>query len=182
MSQDATTPSDAKRWLILFWGVGGVVAILLNAVIGIFPLVVEGLREYSLTLPQWLFLGAWVPFMWFSEGYRGFQSSFSPRVVARGFYLAEHRRPLHIALAPLFCMGFFHADRRTIIVAWSVTIGVVCAVLLVGQLTQPWRGILDLGVIVGLVWGIGVIGVLVIRGRRADSDPRLPLIRPEGIV
>jgi len=36
---------------------------------------------------------------------------------------------------------------------WIGTGLIVLAVLIFNQLSQPWRGILDAGVLVGLVWG-----------------------------
>jgi hypothetical protein len=39
------------------------------------------------------------------------------------------------------------------IVAWSVLIGIVVLVVSVRSLAQPWRGIVDAGVVVGLVLG-----------------------------
>ncbi len=51
-------------------------------------------------------------------------------------------------------MGFFHANRRTKITAYVLTFGIVILVLLVHQLEQPWRGIVDAGVVIGLSWGL----------------------------
>ncbi len=55
---------------------------------------------------------------------------------------------------PLFCMGFFYATRRRKITSISVTAGIVLLIVLVRLLPQPWRGIIDLSVVVGLGWGI----------------------------
>ncbi len=40
------------------------------------------------------------------------------------------------------------------LVAWVGTSGIIILVLLVNQLDQPWRGIIDAGVVVGLTWGV----------------------------
>jgi len=48
--------------------------------------------------------------MLYSEGYKGFQKGYSPRVAARGHYLRDHSTLLRAILAPLFCMGFFHSS------------------------------------------------------------------------
>jgi hypothetical protein len=92
-------------------------------------------------------------FMAWAEGYRGFQQRFSPRVAARSLNLYRFPTVPRLVFAPLFCAGFFGATaglRRTI---WIGTVLIVLAVLLFNQLPQPWRGILDAGVLVGLAWG-----------------------------
>lgn len=107
-----------------------------------------------LTLGHWVALLLWVVFMGFTEGYRGFQQAFSPRFAARARWLREHGTPLTLWLAPLFCMGLFGTTRKRKIVAWALTIGIVILVLIIRLLTQPWRGIIDAGVVVGLSWGL----------------------------
>jgi hypothetical protein len=92
--------------------------------------------------------------MAYAEGYRGFQKAFSPRVAARALYLKKNPCLLHVLLAPFFCMGFFHASRRRKITSFSVTSGIIVLILLVRLLPQPWRGIIDAGVVVGLAWGL----------------------------
>jgi hypothetical protein len=61
---------------------------------------------------------------------------------------------LRLLLAPLFCMGFFHAHTRRRIVTICLTAGILLLVLLVRLLEQPWRGIIDAGVALGLSWGL----------------------------
>jgi uncharacterized membrane protein YkgB len=56
-------------------------------------------------------------------------------------------------------MGFFHATRRRQVTSILVTAGIVVMVVLVRQLAQPWRGIVDLGVVAGLVWGLVALGI-----------------------
>ena len=107
--------------------------------------------------------------MAYSEGYKGFQKSFSPRVVARARYLQNNPRPVHVLIAPLFCMGFFHATRRRMITAYVMTFAIVMAVILFNQISQPWRGILDAGVVVGLCWGIVSIMVYFFQSMTGDE-------------
>ena len=57
-------------------------------------------------------------------------------------------------LAPVFCMGYIHATRKRKIVSWCVTLGIVMLVLLLRVTPQPWRGIVDAGVVTGLSLGI----------------------------
>jgi len=140
--------------LLSLWGIGGVAALLGSAVWRLTPIAVEPIAGGELDPTLWLLLAAWVAFMAYSEGYRGFHTRFSPRTAARALWLGRNPKPVRAILAPLFCMGFFGATRRVMITAWSITTMVVCLVLLVHRLDQPWRGIVDAGVVVGLAWGL----------------------------
>ena len=51
-------------------------------------------------------------------------------------------------------MGFFHATTRRMVTTYALTGAIVAFVALARLLEQPWRGILDAGVVVGLAWGI----------------------------
>jgi hypothetical protein len=65
-------------------------------------------------------------------------------------------------------MGYFYATRKRMIVSWAVTSGIVLLILAVRLLPQPWRGIVDLGVVAGLTWGLVAI---VLRGFHALTAP-----------
>ena len=75
-------------------------------------------------------------------------------MAARARYLAYHPKTLHVLLGPLFCIGYFYSSKRRKRVAISVTTGIIALILLVRLLDQPWRGIVDAGVVVGLTWGL----------------------------
>jgi hypothetical protein len=130
-----------------------VLLLLGQALYRLLPLALEPLLDGSMSALQWALYLGWVVFNAYAEGYRGFQRSFSPRVVARAIHLAHHPRPSHVLLAPLFCMALFHAKRKNLILAWGLTSAIVVVIVAVRQLPQPWRGIVDGGVVVGLVWG-----------------------------
>ena len=158
------------------WGVVGVLVLLAQALLRLTPLALEAIGS-GLNPVQWIVLGAWVVINAHAEGYRGFHRRFSPRVVARARYLAAHPRPLRVALAPLFCMSLFGASGRGMMVARGILVGVVGLVILVRQLDQPWRGIVDAGVVVGL--GLGALSIvyfvlLALRGRPMPVGPDLP--------
>jgi hypothetical protein len=141
------------------------------------PIAAEAVRM-DLAVHQWIVLVVWVAVMGWSEGYRGFQQMFSPRVVARAIALARDPQPLRVVFAPVFCMGLFGATRKRKIVARSLTAGIVGLVLLVRMLAQPWRGIIDAGVVFGLAWGavaIVVFAVAALGGRPPSIDPDLPV-------
>ena len=135
------------------WGAAGVLALLLSAIYRLGLRAVEA-WHLGLTGWQWVLTAAVCTGMAYSEGYLGFQRGFSPRTAARIRYLRDNPRPVHVLLAPLFAMGFFHAPLRTRIRVTGVLVAVVVLVLLVHRLDQPWRGIVDAGVVVGLGWGV----------------------------
>jgi hypothetical protein len=119
--------------------------------------------------------------MAYAEGYRAFQQGFSPRVAARARYLRDHPNVLHALLAPLFCMAYFHALKRRQIVSLSVTAGIIVLVVLVRLLSQPWRGIIDGSVVVGLVWGLVsliVFGFQAFTLERFNYSPEVPENEP----
>jgi hypothetical protein len=121
---------------------------------------------------------AWVLFSLHSEGYRGFQKAFVPRTVARAFHLASAPRPLLVALAPAFCMGLVHAKPRRLVTSWSIVALIVLAVLVVRTLPTPWRSIVDLGVVAGLLWGLIALLVAFARALRGQV-PVYPLDLPD---
>jgi len=135
------------------WGVAGFSLILLDAINRLARIALHAL-EAGLTDSQWLILAVVIAFMAYTEGYRGFQKSFSPRTAARAYYLYRHPEPLAVLLAPLFCMGFFRATRRPLLVAWLGTCVIILLVLILHSMPQPWRGIVDAGVVAGLSWGL----------------------------
>lgn len=174
----AEAPSlSGSQLLIASWGVFGVVLLLSQAIYRLGTLALEAHRM-PLTPAQIGVSTGWVVLNAYAEGYRAFQLRFSPRVVARAWALARQPTPLFVVLAPLFCMAFFHATRRARIIAWSTTAMVLCFIVLLRQVPQPWRGIVDGGVVVALVWGTFAIVVLFLRavvlGREPNASPQLP--------
>jgi hypothetical protein len=144
------------------WGIIGVVALLGQAIWKLTPMAIDAIRG-GLDGAHVAVLVAWVAFSIYAEGYRAFQLQFSPRVVARARHLSANPRPLHVALAPAYCMGLLHATRKRLIVSWIVTLAIVGIVIVVRRLDQPWRGIVDAGVVVALVWGVVAIAVYTLR-------------------
>jgi hypothetical protein len=168
--------------LVAGWGVLGVLALLAQAIYRLTPIALEPLQKGQLNTAQAGLYFGWVLVNGYAEGYRGFQRGFAPRVVARAFHLAGHRAPgapadptgaLHVALAPAFCMSLFHASRRGLVVAWTVLLAIVVVVTVVRQVPQPWRGIVDAGVVVGLLWGAAAIVVFFVRALAGE----VPLVK-----
>ena len=137
------------------WGVGGALAILGYAVSKMVRATLEAFSsEFELTFWHYVVMVLWTFFMAYSEGYKGFQKGYSPRVASRAVYLRDKCTVLRLALAPFFCLGFFHAPRKRKITVVILAIGISLIVILCKMIPQPWRGVLDFGVIVGLSWGI----------------------------
>ncbi|WP_437630234.1 hypothetical protein [Sorangium sp. So ce854] len=153
-----------RRLAVVLWGVLGVVAVLIEAIYRLGTMAARVLTTHTLTTGQLILLAAWTVAIVYFEGYRGFQQRFSPRVVARALHLAEHRRPLHVALAPLYCMALLHATRRRLIATWALIAGIVALILLVRQMPPPYRAIVDAGVALALAWGTVAMLVDLARG------------------
>jgi len=126
---------------------------------------------------HYLLLIANILFMAHAEGYKGFHKSYSPRVVKRAQYLSVHWKPAWVLFAPFFCMGFFHTTKRRQIAAWILTVMIVLLILIFRTFSQPWRGVLDAGVVVGLT--LGAFSILyftgqVLTGRSIDYSAEVP--------
>ena len=170
-------PSPILGALLAGWGVFGVLALLAKALIGLTPIAVEALTSGDLAWWHWLIAALWVAFMAYSEGYKGFQKRFSPFVAARALELRDRPSWLRGLLAPAFCMGLFQATRRRLMLSWGILIAVTLLVVVVRLLDQPWRGIVDAGVVVGLGWGAASLLASVAKGAltgQASADPELP--------
>jgi len=155
------------------WGAAGVISLITFAIVRIAPRAVTA-YESGLDGTQWFVTAAFAVFMAYAEGYRGFQLRFSPRTAARVRYLRDRPNIVRSLLAPLFAMGFFHANRRTTVVAYALTSGIVVLVLLVRTLDQPWRGIVAGGVVIGLTWGWVSLITLVIKALVRAEYPVSP--------
>lgn len=186
VSSPATVPSlpeaapaaPAPRLsLVGVWGIVGVAALLIQAIVRLTPLAIEPFEAGMLGAFHLVLLAGWVLFSAYTEGYRAFQKQFTPRVVARAQYLSAHPRLLHVILAPAFCMGFFHATRKRLIVSWVVTLSIIGLIVLVKMLAQPWRGIIDAGVVLALIWGVVALAYFTARalaGHRMPVPPDVP--------
>jgi hypothetical protein len=155
----------------VIWGFTGVVGLIGYAIIQLSHVAIDAFAHTWLG-HHWLALAGIVVFMAYSEGYRGFQQAFSPRTVARTLYLYEHPTALRVLLAPLFCMGYFHIIKRRQIVIIGLTVFIIVLIILVRLLHQPWRGIVDAGVVVGLTWGL--VSLLLFAGKALLSSESFP--------
>lgn len=160
------------------WGVLGVFALLLEAIIRLAPAALEPLRAGTLTLEQGLAYVGVVVFFGVVEGYRGFQRAFSPRAAARAVWLDREPCPLSWKLlAPLFCMALIVAAPRRLVINWLLIGGIVGLIYLVRLLPSPWRALVDGGVVVGLSWGAASLLVFyrrALQGNEAGTPLELP--------
>lgn len=145
------------------WGIAGIALVLIDALWRLVPLALAPLRSGELTTVQVVLYAAWVLFTAYAEGYRGFQLRFAPSCAARALSLVQAQNQaaspplLHAILAPAYCMGLFSAPRRRLLTSWLLVAGITCLVVLMKFLPQPWRGLVDGGVVVGLSWGLVAI-------------------------
>jgi hypothetical protein len=174
-----TNPAQQKTSLwISTWAILGVGIILGQAIWKLFPLAMEIFQKQDLTVLQWIMLGLWLIFMGYTEGYRGFQKAFCPRVVSRAWTLNSSSPLHHIILAPLYSMGYFYATKKRKIVSWALTTGIVGIVLLVKLFPYPYRHIVDAGVVLGLSYGLITLFVFYFRaimGNKPTANPDLPV-------
>jgi len=162
------------RFLGVPWAVVGVSALLLRAIIGLSPRAREAI-ESGLSTWQWIALVGFALFMLVAEGYRGFQKKFSPRTAARVKYLRDHPTLLRVLLAPIFSMGFFHANRKTKLTAYILTTGIIILVVTVTFFCpDPWRGIIDFGVVLGLSWGLVSFWIFTIKALTNNNYAHSP--------
>ncbi len=161
-------PRTTTQWGIWVWAIGGVVLILLQAVGRLTPRALS-IFDGELSALQWLLTIGWVGFMAYGESYRGFHLNFNPRVVVRAAGIADRPTPLRIGLAPLVAMGLIDATPRRLLVSRLLVGGIVVLVLLVRLLPDPWRGMVDLGVVVGLL--LGVVSLVGMAVQAASGSP-----------
>jgi uncharacterized membrane protein len=155
------------------WGLAGVLGLLLSACYRLWPKAVDAF-SHSLAWYHWASLAVIVLGMAYAEGYKGFQLAFSPRTAARARYLRQNPRIINVILAPFFCMGYFHATKRRKVTSISLTLGIIVLIILVSFVPQPWRGIIDAGVVVGLVWGIVSLLVFSVQALLRGDYPFSP--------
>jgi hypothetical protein len=149
----SSNPNPVLGAVAVTWAIVGWAGALAFAIARLSMIAIEGLSD-GLTPLQFAVLVVNTAALGWAEGYRGFQQKFSPRAVARVLYLRSNATLTRAALAPLFCVGFLGATPRLLRVTWIGTALIVLAVLLVQRLPQPWRGIVDAGVVLGLSWGL----------------------------
>lgn len=165
------------RQLAACWGVIGVTLFLLYPIQRLSSYTLEAF-DYSWSAIHWLALLVNIVFMAYSEGYQGFQKNFSPRVAARALYLSREAGLLNGLLAPVFCLGYFGTTRKRQISVLLLTLMIIMLIYMISQLPQPWRGIVDAGVVVGLTWGLGTMLFFVRQAFSSENFAYSPELSP----
>ncbi len=159
----------ARELVVVGWALLGVALLLTQALLRLTPVALEPISTGVLSPLQIAIYALWVAICGYSEGYRAFHRAWSPRVVARAWSIAGRPRPLLVVLAPIVAMGLFHATRRRLVISWSATSAIVAAILLLRYVPQPYRGIVDGGVVVGLA--LGLLSLVVHFARSVRGNP-----------
>lgn len=141
-----------KGLIAAIWAVVGLLSLLIFASWRLSAYTIDSFAM-PWNLFHWFVFIAWAIFMAHSEGYKGFQKQFSPRFAARTKYLLTKATWLQTLFAPLFCMAYFHAPRKRVVATWALTIMILSFIFAFRFVPQPWKGLLDFGVVLGLVWG-----------------------------
>lgn len=158
------------------WGAIGVICLLMFSAFRLSVVALE-FFNYPAQVWHWVVILCWVVFMAYSEGYKGFQQAFSPRVASRLLWLKQNPKFWLVIVAPLFAMGFIYASKKRAIISYTILLMVIVFVLIAVNLPQPWRPMLDAGVVVGLLWGTVATWWKILVALRSDSsqvDPDLP--------
>ena len=135
------------------WGFVGVSLILLHGITCVYPYVVT-LDFSKMFWYHYLSLIISIIFLGYAEGYKGFQLSFSPRVAQRLKLVFKNPSFVNVVLSPLFCMGFFGISKKRMKITYILTITIIFLIIIIERISEPWRGIIDTGVLVGLCWGL----------------------------
>ena len=174
-SADPARPDSPAGWLVFAWAIGGTALVLVDAVVRLLPRALV-LLEHPEPLPL-LVATAWSAFMVYAEGWRGFHQRFNPRVVVRAARLPS--RPWWSALlGPLVVMGLLDATRRRLVASWLLVLGIVLLVVAVQLLPEPWRAVVDAGVVLGLSFGTVSLAVHTVRAVRGRAEPVDPEFAP----
>ena len=141
-----------KGIIAVLWAIAGLMLLLGFACWRLSLYTIESI-SMPLNWMHWIVFIAWTIFMAHGEGYKGFQLKFSPRFAARCKYLSSHATWLQTLLAPLFCMAYFHAPKKRVVATYALTIMIIAFIFAFRLIPQPWKGLLDFGVVFGLLWG-----------------------------
>jgi hypothetical protein len=148
---------ESRNLAVATWAVFGVAGLLVESILRLGAVAFAGLRG-GFGPTEWGALALTTALLAYFEGYRGFQCSFSPRVVERAFDLGHRSGPFRIALAPLYAMALFGGSRKELVRSWLLVGGIVVMVVVVRRLPTSWRCIVDGAVAVSMTWGLVAMG------------------------
>ncbi len=162
------------------WGVAGVLLLLAYAIFRLTPPTIEAF-SYHFWWYHWAILLLNTALVAYLKGYRGFQKGLSPRIAARAKYINNHPNVLRLLMGPFYCIGYFHIIKKKQIITILMTIAMVILILLIRLLNQPWRGIIDAGVVIALSWGfisLLIFSIQAFTSEVFDYSPQVPEEHP----
>jgi len=131
------------------WGALGLAAILFEAAARLGAHAMRAIGA-GLTIAQWSVLAGGAVVMTYIEGYRVFHRREARGVVVRARWSARRLRGARAWAAPLYALGLMGRHRAR---ARRVAAAIVAAIVVVRALPDPWRGIVDAGIVPALAWG-----------------------------
>lgn len=153
--------------LILIYSIGGVIAIFSSAIYRLYPHVHESF-SYEFSISNWIVLSVYLIVMIVGKGYFALHRGFVPRVINRSEQLIENGKLIDRLLAPLYCMGFFKAPKKRMLISYVMILLIVSFIVSASKISQPWRGIIDIGVIIGL--SLGILSLLFLGIKKLISE------------
>jgi hypothetical protein len=146
--------STRRGGLLRIWAILGVSLLLIQSLVRLAPIAWEPIAQGQLGPGYMVIYVAWALLNSYLEGYRGFHQKFVPRVLRRTLLLEREPSPVRVIFAPFFVMGYFGSEPAERRAAIGVTAAVLVAIFVVRGLAQPWRGLIDGGVVAGLGFGL----------------------------
>ena len=134
------------------WGIAGILLLIGYAILRLSPVAADAL-SYPLAWYHWLLMLGNAAVAIYFKGHLAFQKGLAPRVAARARYLRQHTTLLRFLFAPFFSMGYFHITRRKQMVTILTTLAMVMLIMGIRLFDQPWRGLIDVGILMALSWG-----------------------------
>ncbi len=139
--------------IVRVWGLLGIILIFALAITRLSPSIIV-LFDQQLHLVHWIFGIIYLSIMVVIKGYLVLQLRFAKKVLNRLSLLEARGSKVERVLAPFFCMSFFHAPRRQMFVSYFIIIFIVILAVFSKKIPIIFRGIIDLGVSLALIWGI----------------------------
>jgi hypothetical protein len=140
------------RILGYIWGVAGILAVIAYAVVGLAARALS-IKSYDLMWYHWAALVFGTLILIYAKSYRGFLLRLAPGIALRARSIRAKPTAARVIFAPFYCMGFFGSGVRTQVRMIFITLAMVAMIIVVRNLPEPWRAILDFGIAVALTLG-----------------------------